>query len=119
MLKKLLSAFLVLLIMTAASSARVFASANDGDKKTNADKPEKQIKESEKKDLSFILKNKSEISDLKFTKKDTLAEYERTKAQGRKFSTTTKILIGAGIAAAIVAVVVLVAKKGARDASPF
>jgi hypothetical protein len=43
--------------------------------------------------------------------KDNLAAYERQKAKGNKFSTTTKVLIGVGIAAAVVGIVVFAASR--------
>jgi len=117
MLKKLLSAFLAFMILTMASSANVFARAGGGDdEKTSVTDREKP---SEKTDLASALKVKSDAANPKFTGKDTLAEYEKTKAQGRKFSTTTKVLIGVGVAAAVIAIVVIVANKGAEDAASF
>ena len=104
------------MILTVASSANIFARAG-GDEKTNVTKQEKPI---EKTDLAPAIKIKTDASNSNFTKKDTLAEYERTKAQGKKFSTTTKVLIGAGVAAAVIGIVFLAASKGARDAgTPF
>lgn len=69
--------------------------------------------------MASALKTKNDSVNLTFSKKDTLAEYERTKAQGKKFSTTTKVLIGAGIAAVVIAVVVIAASNGAKDAASF
>jgi CHASE3 domain sensor protein len=112
-LKKLLSAFLAFMILTVASSANVFARANNDNEKTNATNQEKQI---EKRDTSSIWKTKHDSVNSTFTKKDTLAEYERTKAQGKKFSTTTKVLIGVGIAAVVIGIIVYAADKGASDA---
>ena len=104
------------MILTAASSANVFARANDDNEKTVVTNREKQI---EKRDLSSALKTKGDSVNSNFTKKDTLAEYEKTKAQGRKFSTTTKVLIGVGIAAAVIAIVAVGFHKGANDAARF
>jgi Flp pilus assembly protein TadB len=115
MLKKLLSTFLAFVILTVASSANVFARAGD-DEKTSVTNQEKQT---EKTDLASALKSKSDSINSRFTKKDTLAEYEKTKAQGKKFSTTTKVLIGVGIAAVVIGVVVIAASKGAEDAASF
>ena len=118
MLKKLSSAFLVFIILTVASSANVFARAGGGgdDEKRSVTNQEKQT---EKTDLAAALKTKSDSVNSKFTKKDTLAEYEKTKAQDKKFSTTTKVLIGVGIAAVIIGIVVIAASKGAEDAASF
>jgi Flp pilus assembly protein TadB len=116
MLKKLLSAFLAFMILTVASSASVFARAIDSNEKTGVAKEEKQI---EKRDLSSVLKTKNDSVNTTFTKKDTLAAYEKEKAQGRKFSATTKVLIGVGIAAAVVAIVAVAASNGAKDAGSF
>lgn len=116
MLKKFLSGFLALMILTIASSANVFARANDSNEKTSTTNQEKQI---EKRDLSAALKTKTDSVNSNFTKKDTLAEYERTKAEGKKFSTTTKVLIGVGIAAVVIGIIVYAADKGAEDAARF
>lgn len=49
------------------------------------------------------------------SQKSTMAEYERSKAAGKKLSTTTKVLIGVGIAAAVIAIVFVVAKDDLED----
>lgn len=123
MLKKLLSAFLALMILTAASSLSVFARANGGDeekdKKAAPAAQEKQTEKTGRKNWSAIVKSESDPADLEFTNKQTRREYEKLKAEGKKFSTTTKVLIGVGIAAAVIVVVAVLANKGARDAASF
>lgn len=104
------------MILTLASGINVFAGTGAGDEKKEAADHEKQI---EKRDFSSVLKTGNDFRDFRVTKKDTLAEYEKTKAQGKKFSTTTKVLIGAGIAAAVIGIVIIAASKGAKDAASF
>lgn len=117
MLKKLLTGFMAFMILMVASGANVFARANGGDdEKTSATKQEKPVKQ---KDLASVIKTKNETVNSSFTKKDTLAEYERAKAQGKKFSTTTKVLIGVGVAAAVIAIIAIAASNGAKDAGSF
>lgn len=110
MLRKILAASLAVFIFTAVSGVNVFARAFDGEneKNTATVKEEKKI---EKKDFSknFKIKNDS-ANDLE--KADySRAEYERQKAQGKKFSTTTKVLIGVGVAAAVIGIVVFAASS--------
>lgn len=49
------------------------------------------------------------------TNKSTMADYERQKCQGKKFSTTQKVLIGAGIAGAITVVVLVLANRDVKN----
>lgn len=60
-------------------------------------------------DLKKALFEKKDSSVYK--EKNNLAEYEKQKAQGKKFSTTTKVLIGVGIAAAVIGIVVFAASR--------
>lgn len=50
-------------------------------------------------------------SDFLKSEKNTLANYEKQKAAGKRFSTTTKALIGVGIAAAVIGIVVFAASR--------
>jgi uncharacterized protein YxeA len=50
-------------------------------------------------------------SDFVDGEKNTLTGYERQKAEGKKFSNTTKVLIGVGIAAAVIGVVIFAASR--------
>ena len=108
MLKKILTAFLAVMVLTVALNTSVLARANDGGDKKNGANREKTA---EKADLKAVIKSKSDSSNPEFTEKSTMAEYERAKKQGGKFSTTTKVLIGVGIAAAILTVVVVAASR--------
>lgn len=119
MLKKLLPASLIIMILMTASSVSVFARAIDNDGKNDVAKAEKQADKNEKKDWSSIVKAKSDFGDAKFSGRQTLAEFEKQKAQGKKFSNTTKVLIGVGVAAAVIVVVALAFRKGTKDAATF
>ena len=99
MLKKLAAAFALAAFITAANG-NVLANGNATE--TNKAKTETR------KPLKGITYTTS--SDVK-REKSTLAEHQKTNKQHKRFSTTTKVLIGAGIAAAVVGVVVVLAKK--------
>jgi hypothetical protein len=107
MLQKVLSMSLAVMILATASSVSVFANANGGGEKTTAaaEKPVEKI------DLKTAVKLKKDSVDLDNASKSTLADYRRAQKQGSKFSTTTKILIGVGIAAAVVGIVVFAASR--------
>ncbi|HEX8636806.1 MAG TPA: hypothetical protein VF692_01990 [Pyrinomonadaceae bacterium] len=108
MLRKILSVCLLAFIFSAVSGVNVFARSINGDEKTLVVKKETQAG---KEDLKSVFSAKNDSSNQIGKEKNTLAEYERNKAQGRKFSTTTKILIGVGIAAAVIGVVVFAASR--------
>lgn len=108
MLKKILSVCLLAFIFSAVSGVNVFARSINGDEKTPVVKKETPA---EKEDLKSVFSAKNNSSNQIGKEKSTLAEYERNKAQGRKFSTTTKVLIGVGIAAAVIGIVVFAASR--------
>ena len=106
MLKKILSACLAVFIFTAVSGVNAFARANNGEGEQA--KQEKQI---DKKDSENIFKTKSASADALEKSAYSRAEYDRQKAQGNKFSTKTKVLIGVGIAAAAIGIFVIAASR--------
>ena len=116
MMKKILSVCLLAFIFSAVSGVNVFARSINGDEKTPV-----VVKETAtgREDLKTVFSAKNDSSNEIGKEKNTLAEYEKSKAQGRKFSTTTKVLIGVGIAAVVIGVVVIAASKGAEDAASF
>lgn len=110
MLKKILSAVLAVFIFTAVSGVNAFARAseNENEKKSATMKEEKKV---EKKEFENLLKTKTESVNALEKSAYSRAEYERQKAQGKKFSTTTKVLIGVGVAAAVVGIIVFAASR--------
>lgn len=108
MLKKILTAGLAMIVLTVASSVPAFArkSADDGNQPVAERK-----NDSKTIDFKAAIKTKEEAGGLNISNKSTLAEYERAKKQARGFSTTTKVLIGVGIAAAVVGIVVFAASR--------
>ena len=108
MLRKILSACLLAFIFSDVSGVDVFARNINGDEKTPV-----AVKKmpAGKEDLKSVFSAKNDSSNEIGKEKNTLAEYEKSKAQGRKFSTTTKVLIGVGIAAAVIGVVVFAASR--------
>ncbi len=109
MLKKILSACLLAFIFSAVSGVNVFARALNGEgERTATVKQEKQV---EKKDLKDAFKTERDSEERPDKTDYSRAEYERQKAKGRKYSTTTKVLIGVGIAAAVIGIVVFAASR--------
>lgn len=101
MLKKLAAGF-VLTAFIAAANGTVLANGNVGEKNNP-----KTTTETRKPLKGITFETTSNITSTK----STLAEHQKTAKQHKRFSTTTKVLIGAGVAAAVVAVVVVLAKK--------
>ncbi|HEY8561139.1 MAG TPA: hypothetical protein VIL74_12260 [Pyrinomonadaceae bacterium] len=108
MLKKILSMFLAVIVLTVASGAS--AAAQTGNINENPAISKRET-EAEVNDLKSLIKNQDSARDLTISNKSTLAEYERQKRQGKGLSTTTKVLIGVGIAAAVVGIVVFAASR--------
>jgi hypothetical protein len=108
MLKKILSMGLAVMILTIASGINVLAQSSNVTENQVAVKQETSDSAS---DLKSLVKAQNNSAGLNFYHKSTLAEYERNKQQGKKFSTTTKVLIGVGIAAAVIGVVVFAASR--------
>lgn len=107
MMKKILSVCLAIFMFTAVSGVNAFARANDDNKQVVAN----TAKKIETKEIKSVFKTENG-SESSLGKTDySRAEYERQKAQGNKFSTKTKVLIGVGIAAAVVGIVVFAASR--------
>jgi hypothetical protein len=115
MTKKLISTVLVAVIIAAANLiafARV--DGNDADKapvKVTASAPEKR----ETKNWGAIFAAPRHKSFDPQATKVTQAEHQAQKKAAKKFSTTTKVMIGVGIAAAVVAIVFVAARKDLKD----
>ena len=107
MFKKILSMCLAVMIFTVASSVNTFAQSAA----VNENQPTVQEKEAPKSDLLSAIRAQENSEKLNISNKSTLAEYERGKRQSKGFSTTTKILIGVGIAAGVIAIVAIAASR--------
>jgi hypothetical protein len=107
MLKKILSICLAVMILTGASSVGVFAAAN-GDETSKTAAAEKSAGAS---NLKTIVNAQTGPTTAINPSKSTLADYQRAQRRGNKFSTKTKVLIGVGIAAAVVGIVVFAASR--------
>lgn len=83
-----------------AANGSVLANSYDGEKNRAKAETQKPLK-------GLTYETNSGVN----SSKSTLAEHQKSNKQHKRFSTTTKVLIGAGIAAAVLAVVVVVAKK--------
>ena len=106
MFKKILSLGLMAMMLTLATSAPLYAqtgSLKANETNVKAEKPAKDLKEAFKAEEK---KDTLEVSD-----KSTMAEYERARRRGKGLSTTTKVLIGVGIAAAVVGILFAVGKR--------
>lgn len=94
----------------AAGNANVLASTNDVDKTRPSTAPA-----AEKKDWRVIAgKVEAKVFD-PTSRKSTMSEYNQAQKANKKFSTTSKALIGIGAAAAVVAIVFVVARKDLKD----
>ena len=123
-MKKTMSAVLVVLLLNVAFGVNIFAQANSVKENQftgQTDAPQNNFRRSEeskdvsksaaKADFYKKLARNNANSDVSKGEKNTLAAYERQKAEGKKFSTTTKVLIGVGIAAAVIGIVVFAASR--------
>lgn len=102
MFKKIISIGLLVVTLSIASSGNVFAQA----KLSDENQPiliNKEVKNEKVKD-SFLKKE----AKPNFEKEETMADYRKQKAQGKKFSTQTKVLIGVGVGAAILATILII-----------
>lgn len=108
MIKKILSFCLAAIIFTLSSGINVFAqTGNLNPIETVA----KQEVKNDARDLKSSIKAQSDAENQNASNKTTLADYEKAKKQGKKFSTTTKVLIGVGVAAAVIGIVVFAASR--------
>ena len=102
MFKKTISVGLLVVVLSIASSGNVFAQA----KLSDENQPiliNKEAKNEKVKD-SFLKKEVQPNLEIK----ETMADYRKQKAQGKKFSTQTKVLIGVGVGAAILATILII-----------
>lgn len=106
MFKKIVTFVLAVMIFTIASNVSVFANSNGANENQAAAKQEKKSA-----DLKALVRSQEKSGGLNISNKSTLAEYERAKRQSKGMSTTTKVLIGVGIAAAVVGIVVFAASR--------
>lgn len=102
MFKKIISVGLLVTILGIVSSANVFAQAKLSDENQTIS-INKEVK-NEKVRESFLKKEDKP----NYEQKETMADYKKQKAQGKKFTTGTKVLIGVGIGAAILATILVV-----------
>ena len=116
MLKKL-SAFLLATAILAAANANVLARTNGGENDKLPARPAQAApaKPAEQKNWRQIFAENREKPFNPASRKSTLAEHQAQQKAGKKFSTTTKVLIGVGIAAAVLAVVFVVARDDLKD----
>jgi len=123
-MKKTLSTILIALVLNVASGVSVYAAENTTREKqsiassneSNAagvrdEKAGQTPASKEKADFYKNIRLNDSGFDFAKSEKSTLADYEKSKAAGKKFSTTKKVLIGAGIAAAAIGIFVLAASR--------
>ncbi|MBS1793474.1 MAG: hypothetical protein JSS81_06450 [Acidobacteria bacterium] len=108
MLKRFISVFLTALILIASSGVGAFAQTGAPRASAGFIKTERRADAG---DLKSLLRAQNDRSAPVVSGKSTLADYEQAKKQGRKFSTATKVLIGVGIAVAVVAVIFAVGRN--------
>ncbi|HRH40061.1 MAG TPA: hypothetical protein PKY82_00345 [Pyrinomonadaceae bacterium] len=101
MFKKITILTLLVSIFSIASSANIFAQTKMSDENQPVSINPEPRRE------TFL---KKEVQP-NFEQKETMADYKKQKAQGSKFSTGTKVLIGVGIAAAVLGVVIFAASR--------
>lgn len=107
MFKKFITLSLLISIFSIASSINVFAQA----KLSDETKTVSQNNETKSDNLREVLLKKENKTAVSFDDKDNLANHQKQKSQGKRFSTGTKILIGVGIAAAAMGVLVFAASR--------
>ena len=108
MLKKLLVTSLMAVILTVVSGVNAFAQTVKTDENQAVAKQENAAGTG---DLKSVISARSKSGDVSISNKSTLAEYERAKRQGKGLSTTTKVLIVVGIAAAIATVIFVAGRE--------
>jgi hypothetical protein len=106
MLKKLLVTSLIAVILTPLSGVNTFAQTVKTDENQAVAKQAAATN-----DLKAVVNAKSKSGEVNVSNKSTLAEYERSKRQGKGLSTTTKVLIITGIAAAVVTIIFVAGRK--------
>ena len=116
MLKKISAVLLTAAIM-ATANLNVIAHTKGGENDKQPPRPAlpAAAKPSETKNWRAIFAENREKPFNPASRKSTLAEHQAQQKAGKKFSTTSKVLIGAGIAAAVLAVVFVVAREDLKD----
>ena len=116
MLKKV-SAFLLAAAIMTIANLNVFARTNGGenDKQPRRPAPSAPAKPAETRDWRAVFAANREKPFDPASRKSTLAEHRAQQKAGKKFSTTGKVLIGVGVAAAVLAVVFVVARNDLKD----
>ena len=112
MFKKIITVFLTAMIFTVASGINTFAQTNKIDENQTV---AKQGAKTDSADLKSLVKARTGSNEVKISNKSTLADYQKAKQQSSKFSTTTKVLIGVGIAVAVVGVIFVVARRDLKS----
>ncbi len=107
MFRKFITLGWLVSILSVASSISIFAQTN----LTDENQTVSNNIETKNKKLCKVFLKKEDKSQVNFNEKNNLAAYQKQKAQGKNFSTGTKILIGIGMAAAVVGVVVFAASR--------
>lgn len=103
-MKKIVSTFLIAMLLNIAFGASAFAQTSALNENGSA---KSQLKAQFEKELG----SSKAVSDFGKAEKETMASYKKSKMAGKKFSTGKKILIGFGIAAAVVGIVVFAASR--------
>lgn len=110
MLKKILSMCLLSAVLTLASGSQVLAQKTNALTDNQSMFKEETVGNLGKKDLKSAIAAQNSNDSLVFSK-STLSGYERAKRQGNGLSTNTKVLIGVGITAAVVVIMVFAASR--------
>ncbi len=108
MFKKILSIGLTAAVFVSASGASALAQTADPAVSQTVAVREKETAGS---DIKSLVNAQTSPAGLEVSDKSTLAEYQKAQKQGKKFSTTTKVLIGVGITAAVIGIVVFAASR--------
>lgn len=115
MIKKLITIVLITAIMAGANLV-AFAGIGDSERaKAPVKAAMKPEEKRETKNWTAIFAAPQNTSFDPASRKSTMADHQSQKKAAKKFSTTTKVLIGAGIAAAVVAIVFVAARKDLKD----
>lgn len=123
-MKKTVSVVLMALLLNVAFGVNVFAQtglvksnqfigqtdAAQNDAQQNGDSVEATNSVAKEKLYKSLTGNSGNSGFIK-SEKSTLADYQKQKAADKKFSTTTKVLIGVGVAAAVIGIVILAASR--------
>lgn len=114
MIKKLTTTFMMAAIVATANMF-AFASGNDGATDKSPVKTARTEEKREARNWSAILAVPQSKSFDPTSMKSTMSEHQAQKKAAKRFSTTTKVLIGVGIAAAVIAIVFVAARDDLKD----